>query len=280
MTTILSLRELFHTSRRELFYTLSGVFGVVIAAIAIVVLWWSPLSPVALDHAGDRLVAGDVTGALADYASLAQSPLAPASVQEEAAWRAAEIAAVELDHPDSAVRLLRRFNRDWPQSARRGQVEARLALLLDTRMGATQRAANAYERAVAYGADHPDAGEWLLRAGDAWARVDRPDRARPVLKRATAYADQAAPAWLALGRLHLAANAPDRSYEAYSAALESADLNPRAARLARLGMATSLERLERRTAALAEVDEGLADGGGSDVALRRRRARLQAQQGR
>ncbi len=124
---------------------------------------------------------------------------------------------------------------------------------------------------------HPDAGRWLLEAGKALARVevegDARTRADRLLARAAEHPDQAGQALLALARVKLADD-PAAAYDAYDQAVRALGSASAGGALARLGMATALERLEGREAALAELDEALAGGDVLDASLIRRRQRL------
>ena len=113
----------------------------------------------------------------------------------------------------------------------------------------------------------------MLEAGKTYARQDAAADAHRALRVATEHRSVAGPAWLAIARMFLLDD-PAAAYEAYSAA---ATVNPRdkpTVALAKLGMATALERLEGRDAALAQLDQALAQGDLLDRSLERRRQRL------
>jgi hypothetical protein len=113
----------------------------------------------------------------------------------------------------------------------------------------------------------------MLNAGIALADAGDSDNALRALNVAKSRPEQAVAANLALGRLHLQRD-PAQSYSDYDAAFR-AGASGESRRLAHLGMATALEYLDRRDAALAELDE-VAEDGEADAALERRRNRLRA----
>ena len=113
----------------------------------------------------------------------------------------------------------------------------------------------------------------MLDAGLAFADAGDLDNALSSLRIAATRTEQAVAAHLAQGRIHLQRD-PAQAYADYDAAFR-AGAEVEARRLAHLGMATALEYLDRRDAALAELDEALEDGD-TDAALQRRRNRLRA----
>ena len=121
--------------------------------------------------------------------------------------------------------------------------------------------------------DTPEAGRWMLAAGLAFADAGDQDNALRALRVAATRSEQAVAAHLAQGRIHLQRD-PAQAYSDYDAAFR-AGADGEARRLAHLGMATALEYLYRRDAALAELDEALEEGE-SDAAIQRRRNRLRA----
>jgi tetratricopeptide (TPR) repeat protein len=256
----------------ELGYMSVAAVGVMALAGATAAYWFSPWSPAALDRPATTMATGDLDGAMAEYQQLADG-WGPDSIREEAAWRAAQLQAVELDNPTRSAVMLRQFIAAWPDSAHEADAWARLASVYDVGHSDHTRAARAWEQAAWANPTDPEAGRWLLEAGRGYAVVGDNEGAERALGLATEHTDRAAPAWLALARLHLATE-PAAAYEAYDMALRAADGGP-AANLARLGLATALERLEGGDAALAQLDEAMP-GGVGDAALVRRRQRLRA----
>ena len=132
-------------------------------------------------------------------------------------------------------------------------------------------AAAAWQAAAEAAPEHPRAGRWWLAAADHYSARGQILTAQEAYEAATAYPSEAAVAWVAIGRLTLAHD-PAAAYTAFSNAASAAQ-RPSTLRLARLGTATALERLEGPEAALAEVDEIIASEG-TDPSLERRRDRL------
>lgn len=269
------------TIRRLVPYALRGhegelcYLGISTLAIALVgglgaAFWNSPWSPVALDRPAAHVARGQTAEALAGYDSLATG-WGPATIREEASWRAAQLRAVDASAPEVGATGLLRFIEAWPESDHVADAWARLAAVYDVGLADPIRAAEAYEYAAWAAPGHAEAGRWLLEAGRGFAAMDRSESAERALGLATQHQPRAASAWLALARMRLAAD-PNASYEAYDMALRVAGTGP-AANLARLGRATALERLEGGDAALAQLDGELAEAPG-DAALVRRAARL------
>jgi tetratricopeptide (TPR) repeat protein len=235
-------------------------------------LWWSPLSPVALDRPAELVANGDVTGAIGAYVELAES-WAYEDVRAEAAWRAGRLASLDGRDPQQAVDLLRSYLEQWPTHDNAGEAWASLGTLYERRMGDSLRAAEAWEKAANANSDHADSPRWLLAAGEGFARSGKTTEAHAVLELAAEEPTVAARALIAQGRVLLAED-PAQAYDAYTRASRlpgDADL----AGLARLGAVTALERLEDFEGALAEVDAALDDDW-SDASLFRRQHRLRA----
>lgn len=254
----------------EFGYVGLSVVAVVLLAGLGVGFWQSPWSPVALDRPAAKVASGQTRAAMAEYQSLATG-WGPAPVREEAAWRAAQLRAVDGADPSGAATSLLLFIEAWPESEHVADAWARLAGVYATGLSEPLRAAEAYEYAAWAAPEHDDAGRWLLEAGRGFAALGRAESAERALGLATQHDDRAASAWLALARMRLPTDA-NAAYEAYDMALRNAGGGP-AANLARLGRATALERLEGGDAALAQLDGELSEAGG-DAALVRRAQRL------
>jgi hypothetical protein len=255
------------------------LLGAVTAAVSLgaVAAFVGPWSPHALHRPAGLVAAGAPAAARDAWLALADHRLAGASNRAAALWRAAQVTAVELNDPAAADALALRLIGEHPESA---DVPEALALrgVLAQRLG---RPADAVTHLVAAAdalGDGPRAGALLLSA----AQLDpaqsglSPAEREALLQRAAGEPTAAARAWIELGNLSLEAS-PAAAYEAYARALQAAGAadgaESDAARTARLGMATALERLEGREAALAAVDEGLAEDA-DDEAMKRRKKRL------
>lgn len=255
----------------EVRYLGRGVVGVMGAGLMIGGWWHSPWSPHALQAPAELAAAGDPEGAVEAYTALAEG-WATRSTRTEAIWRASEVAAVELDAPNRALELLQTYLSLEPSPAEAARAWERLGGLYAQRLGDPARAAEAWETAAGLEPESPRAARWLLDAGLARVELGDTEAADRDLRAATADASLATDAWLALGRLDLGAD-PATAYESYDRALQSAGRDEATASLARLGMATALERLDGPDAALAVVDNAINEGDG-DAALERRRSRL------
>lgn len=255
-----------------------GLAAVVAPALlgAATAFWQSPWSPVALERPAQLVAAGDLNGAVAAYGALAQGP-GPESVREEAAWRAAQLTAFQAHDPASSVAQLKAWlnTADSVPAARRAEALALCAGLESLEMGAPLVAATDWEQAASLQPDHPDAGRWLLEAGKAFARAGQVEDAHRTLSSQSVQLQDPGGAWLALARLHLAED-PAAAYDAYDRALRATSTGTAQHALARLGLATALERLEGREAALAELDQAWAEGDVVDRSLIRRRQRLES----
>ncbi len=250
---------------------------VVLAALVVVaagLAWWrSAWSPAALDRPARLAAAGRVAEAADAYADLAAGS-GPASVREEAAWRAAALTAVDLDDPLRARVRLQRYLDAWPRGPHAADALAALGELYRRRLADPAEAARWWSRAAEVAPTDPRAGRWWLEAGRALAAADLDDEALAALDRAAEHAEVAAAARIATGRLLLDRDAA-RAYEAFDEALTDAR-DDYQDDIARLGLVTALERMERRDSALAELDEAVAEGD-ADEALERRWRRLRAE---
>jgi len=247
----------------ELGFVSSGLWicgGVV--ALGLLALSFRP----SLSQADALLVSGAQEEAASVYAAVATDGLTQ-DARGDALWRAARLARAE-NHPRQALSLLQRFCAEHPDSPRVAEAHAARAELHRAELGETAAAARAWTQAARTTSDLAAAGGWWLRAGRTWVEAGEPARARRAFRAATGIAETRATAWMSLGNLDLADD-PAAAYDAYDHALSEARGEGLVA-LARLGMATAMERLDGAEAALAEV----SSQGEEDSALERRRARL------
>lgn len=241
-------------------YVLRGAAGAALAVLALGVVWVSPWSPTALDRPALLVQMGFPNLGLSAYESLAHGP-ARARTRAEALWRAGNLAATDLDAGTRAAVLLRELLDRYPDSPRAPDAAERLATIYAH--SDPVRAADAWQAAAEVAPDDGRVGAWQLAAGLALRRAALPDRAATALRAATAHPEVAVLAWLALGDVLLAEHASDARV-AYQAAL-TAGARGGDATLARLGMATALERLDRREEALDELEAASAVGDGDDA---------------
>ena len=261
--------ELPESERR---YLLRGVASACAIVGMWLAFWLSPLSPAALDRTAVQAAAGDAEGAVESYLLQADS-LGRDMSKGEALWRAAVISHVSMDRPEQAVHLLEQLIERYPTHPRVVEAHARMGMIHRHHHGDPVRAGIRWVAAASVDPGHPDAGRWMLDAGLAFADAGDVENAMAALDVAASRPDQSIAAWLAQGRLQLRSD-PAQAYANYDAAFR-AGADGEAKRLAHLGMATALEYLDRREAALAELDEVVEDGE-ADAALKRRRNRLRA----
>ena len=242
--------------------------GILAAAALGVGLLAAPHSPLACSAFAplDR----SAPDALADRLDAADGWASPASRAEQL-WRACLLAETSLGDNPRALSCVDRLLQEHPDSVHQYDALSLRARILERT--SPSRAAEAWAAVADLLPAHPDAGSHWLRAADLRAQAGDQQGALAAYKRAANHAPQAARAWLAIGRLSLSQD-PAQAHAAFDRALHAAQ-RPAMVRVARLGVATALERLEGREAALAEVDEAIAESG-PDVSLERRRDRLRA----
>ena len=258
--------------KNEQQYLLRGVGTALVLVLACVSFWSSPMSPAALDRTAAQAAARDVDGAVSAYIDQANG-LNSVERRGEALWRASVLTHVALSSPQHAVDLLEELIERFPEHPRVVDAHARIALIQRHHDGDAVRAGMRWVAAASIDPRHVDAGRWMLDAGLAFADAGDFDSALRAFRIAEARSEQTVAAKLAQGRIHLLRD-PAQAYSDYDAAFRSG-ADQEAQRLAQLGMATALEYLDRRDAALAELDEVIEEGD-ADAALERRRDRLRA----
>ena len=259
-------------SNQERRYLWTGAGSALGMVVALVCLWASPLSPVSLDNSALQAASGSPTDAVEAYLAQADG-WGPDHQKGEALWRAAVLTQVELTNPAQAGRIIEDLITRYPEHPRVAEAHARMAWIHSVHLQDPVQAGTRWVAAASVDPRHPEAGRWMLDAGLAFAEAGDTGRAMLALAQAATRPDQSVAARLAQGRMRLATD-PAQAYVDYDAAFR-AGATGEDKRLARLGMATALEQLDRREQALAELEEA-AEEGMSDAALRRRRARLQA----
>ena len=147
------------------------LLGLALGAGVALFAWWSPLSPAALDRPDSLAAQGDVAGAIEAYSALAGSVFTNRATREEAAYRAARLAALETAEAAEAAARLESFLADWPGSRHRAEALLTLAALASGPLADPARAARAWEQAAWADAEAPEAGSWLVHAGRAWAEA-------------------------------------------------------------------------------------------------------------
>ncbi len=254
-------------------YVLRGAGVVAFGILGLGAFWLSPWSPEAIDRPALMLGWGFPNLAYQEWVDLSES-VAPEDTRVEALWRAANLAATDLERPQAAVELLRQLVDQHPRHSRAPEAQDRLASLYAGALRDPVRAAETWVRAAETWPDDFEAGRWWLAAGQSYARGGHPERAAPALRRA-AEVDPAlaVDAWLALGTALLEED-PEGAAESFQAALQGGASGEEAS-LAALGAATALERLGRSDEAREILDDAIAAGDGDEAV--RLRARLLSQ---
>lgn len=256
-------------TKAELRYVCSGLALSVVVGVLALGAWLGPWSPRGLEQADAMLAAGESEAAMAAYLDLAAEGWRERD-RADALWKAAQLARAEGELSEASV-LLTRFSEDFVEDPRAAEALADKAELYLAVMDRPESAARAWSAAARQGTDPEQAGQWWLRAGRAWLEAGSEAKARVAFRAATSTEGTRTEAWLALGNLALGSD-PAEAYDAYDRALRAA-ADGELGSLARLGMATAIERLDGAEAALAEVDAEAA----LDTALSRRRVRLEGQ---
>lgn len=238
-------------------YVTRGASAVALAVLSVGAFWLSPWSPEAVDRPALLWGWGFPNLAYEGWVQLAHGYAAP-DTRAEALWRAANLAAIDLQLPGAAVEHLRELIRTYPEHPRVPEARERLAALYAGALREPRLAASTWEAAAAEDPRAPAAGEWWLEAGISYARAGEPEDSERALRAATAYPQVAVDAWLALGSA-LLADEPDQAEDAFEQAIRAGAAGGEAS-LARLGVATALERDGRPEDALAALTQARVDG--------------------
>jgi tetratricopeptide (TPR) repeat protein len=263
--------NVYHHLKTALFLG-SGAAGFVLAGVAVLLFWWSPASPLSRDEPAIKVSEGDIRGA-ADAYLVQSTGWGSDSEREEAMWRAALLEAVELGASRKAIQLLEEFQRTWPASDHRADGVALLAELYVENPKLQRKAAQTWEYAARIAPDHPHAGDWLVRGAETWTGLGKIARAEATWRLVSRYPEHEVAAWMAIAGARLP-DSPERAYEAFRQVLKR-NPYPGDAALARLGMATSLERMERYLEAEETIDLALAEDLDNPTLTQRKR-RLEA----
>ena len=251
-------------------YVTRGASVVAFAVLSVGAFWLSPWSPEAVDRPALLWGWGFPNLAYEGWVQLAHGYASP-DTRAEALWRAANLAAIDLQLPNAAVEHLRELIRTYPDHSRVPEARERLAALYAGALRQPRLAAATWEAAAAAEPKAAAAGEWWLEAGISYARAADDGDSERALRAATAHPEVAVDAWLALGSA-LLAEEPDQAKDAFDQALTAGAAGAEAS-LAHLGAATALERDERLEDALAELERAKADGD-ADEAIEQRIALL------
>jgi tetratricopeptide (TPR) repeat protein len=169
--------------------------------------------------------------------------------------------------------LLEDFQRTWPESDHQADGFTLLAELYVENPKQQRKAAQTWEHAARIAPDHPNAGDWLVRAAETWSGLKETARAEATWRLVSRYPEHEVAAWMTIASARLP-DSPEQAYEAFRQALKRS-IDSGDAALARLGMATSLERMERYLEAEETIDLALAEDLGNPTLTQRKR-RLEA----
>ena len=268
--------------RTAIFLSSGAAVFALIGATALV-FWWSPISPLSRDEPALLVSSGDMDGASQAYLQQAVGWGSDAE-REQAMWRAALLEAVELNHRRKAIRLLTEFQETWPNSIHHTEAYLLLAKLYEpgseedlTRVHRHERlrkTAQSLELALLSDAQHEQAGEWLVRIAGIWTELGDSTRADATWRRVTSYESHRVEAMLVLAN-GLLPESPEKAYRAFREVLQVNGSAGGDGTLARLGMATALERMEEYEAAEKNVNLALSENI-EDQALQQRKRRLEA----
>ena len=238
-------------------------------------LWVVPGSPVTLWRADAALGASDGARALALYDDVAAWGWT-SDLQRSALRRGAALLATELARPAEARARLERLLALEAEPAVQAELHERIAHL----WAAThdlELATRSFVASVQAAPRHPRAADRLVLAGRTASEAGRMELAGHLWDRlADHYPSHLATARLAQGRAAIAADDATLALRLFDEALAAAQ-SPDQRAAARLGIATSLERLGNLDEAIAELDSadipGGVRGGRLDVLRTRRDVR-------
>jgi TolA-binding protein len=217
----------------------------------VVVLWFSPVSPVAIGRADALLGQGDALAAAQAYDRVAkQNPWR--RLRQEALYKGALVYALELrDSEGSRDRLMRLVRQgDTRRAAEAWQAIGHLRL----DEGDIRAAAQAFENAWAVDPAAPVAADRLELCARSRAEGGQTMAADRIWQRVEQeYPERSATALLARGEMRLAEGDVEGALDLYQRA-EKAAADGDVAVVARLGAATCLERMGDLDQALVAID--------------------------
>lgn len=251
----MSRRRLVPSLVRALFPGVSrahvGGLSALVVLIA-VLMWATPLSPLALSRADSALGLGDANSAAVQYDRIAALNPLP-SVRQEALYRGALVWAVDLGEPEEARKRLERLVATEPGRDRLADVQERIGQTwLDSDKPGS--AARAFLRAVDADPKAPEAARRLEAAARARIQGNDVKGAISLWKRlGHDFPERLADATIAQAELALSANDAEGALTLYTDAAPLVAGSPLEA-VVRFGTATCLERLGSLEEALAEID--------------------------
>ena len=196
---------------------------------------------------GRPLVALERYDAVADFSPVARH-------REQALWRGAHIAAVDLDDAEAAKERLRRLLSAFPQSEYAPEAWEQLGHLLISADRHSVEAAMAFSHAHRSDPNAPEADERLRRAARAFAEAGQHERAlRHWKKLGSEYPEHRARSLIGQALIALELGNVQDALALYEDAIPHAnDADVRA--MARFGASSCLERLGNLDEAIAALD--------------------------
>ncbi|MFK7929947.1 MAG: tetratricopeptide repeat protein [Myxococcota bacterium] len=231
--------------------TVVGVFG--LGAILAAAVWFTPGSPAVLWRADAAAAQGSSATALTLYDDVAQSGWW-VSLRERALRRSATLLSTELADPGRASERLEVLLALSTDPSARARIRTRQAHLHLAQRD-VDAAARSFLSAFSADPESPAAGQRLVLAARTFGEAGQAEQADRLWNEvADRFAGHRATARLAQARVALTDGRTERALALFDQALSSSR-GPDVAAAARLGIASSLERLGNLDEAIAEIDQ-------------------------
>jgi len=230
--------------------TVGTAFG---AAVAVGLLWLSPVSPMALSQGDVAVGNGQPDVAVARYDQVARySPFR--SLREEALWRGAMVSAVDLGDDKGALKRFRTLLAHMPDSEHAAEAWDQIGHLLIARDQRNADAGVAFGHSFRIAPGDAQADQRLTRSAHSYAEANllvRSDRAYEQLART--FPELKARSLIGRAENEMLRKNIQEALALYEDAIPHAnDANVRA--VARFGAASCLERLGNLDEAIAALD--------------------------
>lgn len=193
-----------------------------------VFFWRSPWSPAVPHQARQKVVQGDIEGAISLLRWRADNAL-NATTHIDSLWEAAQLLALKTDKKEQAVSMLKRciHTANFEHHA---MAHAYIASLISE--SSPRDSIYHWKQAIKLNPNPEESGRWWVRVASTYEQLDESEEAISAWGEATQYEDVVNMANLALGRLLLKAN-PKQALEHFQAAQE--DTSAERSRSAELG---------------------------------------------
>ena len=204
------------------------IITAVLLISAVVFFWMSPWSPAVPYRARQRVVQGDIHGAVQLLRWRAENAIDP-QIHIESLWEAAQLIALKTEDKNQAILLLKRciHTNQFQHGARAHSYIASLLSSNNPRMAVFH-----WKQAILLAPDHKDKGRWWVRTASLYERLGEEEDAISAWTEASRIDKVMNMAHLALGRLQLKSN-PKEALEHFQAAQE--DQSKERSRSAELG---------------------------------------------